>query len=165
MPNLGLPLCDETEVVLFIRCRSLCSACAFLCGYVGLGHGKCNSRAMFKYINYNYSAFWRWSKTLDILPVSFWVQTHMSTFRMLCTPIWSTRGTRWKLKLVCHSSDLWLSWQWTYTLGQASDEPLPGFSVDETDSQIKSRLSGQLQFLDGQTLLATLALNKRVRKT
>lgn len=53
------------------------------------------------------------------------------------------------------------TWGWV----MASDEPLPGFSVDETDRQIKSRLSGQLQFLDGQTLLATLALNKRVRKT
>lgn len=37
-------------------------------------------------------------------------------------------------------------------------------SAEETDSRIKQRVDGELQFLDGQTLSATIALNKHVRK-
>lgn len=47
---------------------------------------------------------------------------------------------------------------------QASDQPIPTFSADETDTRIKQRVDGELRFLDGQTLAAMVALNKHVRK-
>ncbi len=37
--------------------------------------------------------------------------------------------------------------------------------MEETNYRIQNRIQGELQFLDGQTLCATLALNKHVWKT
>ncbi|KAJ7296800.1 hypothetical protein O6H91_01G029800 [Diphasiastrum complanatum] len=53
------------------------------------------------------------------------------------------------------------SWGWV----MASDEPLPKFSIEETDIRISQRVIGDLCFLDGETLGATLALNKVVRRS
>lgn len=48
---------------------------------------------------------------------------------------------------------------------QASDQAFPTVNIKETDYRIQKRIQGDLHFLDGQTLCATLALNKHVRKT
>ncbi|XP_024544191.1 thermospermine synthase ACAULIS5 [Selaginella moellendorffii] len=53
------------------------------------------------------------------------------------------------------------SWGWI----MASDHPFAQVSVQETDSRIKQRFDSELRFLDGETLSATLALNKHVRQT
>lgn len=53
------------------------------------------------------------------------------------------------------------TWGWV----MASDQPIPTISVEEIDSRIKQRIDGELKFLDGQTLSATMSLNKLVRKS
>ncbi|KAJ7520590.1 hypothetical protein O6H91_19G012100 [Diphasiastrum complanatum] len=53
------------------------------------------------------------------------------------------------------------TWGWI----MASDQQLPKFSVEETDTRLKQRVTGDLRFLDGETLAAILGLNKTVRRT
>ncbi|KAH9531052.1 hypothetical protein CY35_19G015700 [Sphagnum magellanicum] len=53
------------------------------------------------------------------------------------------------------------TWGWV----MASDQAFPTVNIKETDYRIQKRIQGDLHFLDGQTLCATLALNKHVRKT
>jgi hypothetical protein len=48
---------------------------------------------------------------------------------------------------------------------QASDQVFPMIKMEETNYRIQNRIQGELHFLDGQTLCATLALNKHVWKT
>jgi thermospermine synthase len=54
---------------------------------------------------------------------------------------------------------------WVGLIVQASDQAFPTINIKETDYRIQKRIQGDLHFLDGQTLCATLALNKHVRKT
>nr|XP_024367438.1 thermospermine synthase ACAULIS5-like isoform X2 [Physcomitrium patens]XP_024367439.1 thermospermine synthase ACAULIS5-like isoform X2 [Physcomitrium patens]XP_024367440.1 thermospermine synthase ACAULIS5-like isoform X2 [Physcomitrium patens]XP_024367441.1 thermospermine synthase ACAULIS5-like isoform X2 [Physcomitrium patens]XP_024367442.1 thermospermine synthase ACAULIS5-like isoform X2 [Physcomitrium patens]XP_024367443.1 thermospermine synthase ACAULIS5-like isoform X2 [Physcomitrium p len=53
------------------------------------------------------------------------------------------------------------TWGWI----MASDQPFPKISAEETDSRIKHRIDGELKFLDGEALFASIALNKHVRKS
>ncbi|KAH9536983.1 hypothetical protein CY35_16G028200 [Sphagnum magellanicum] len=53
------------------------------------------------------------------------------------------------------------TWGWV----MASDQAFPMMKMEETNYRIQNRIQGELQFLDGQTLCATLALNKHVWKT
>ncbi|KAJ7544567.1 hypothetical protein O6H91_09G083100 [Diphasiastrum complanatum] len=53
------------------------------------------------------------------------------------------------------------TWGWI----MASDQPLCKLSVEETDSRLKQRLTGDLRFLDGETMTAIFGLNKTVRRT
>jgi thermospermine synthase len=55
------------------------------------------------------------------------------------------------------------SWDGIYV--QASDQVFPMIKMEETNYRIQNRIQGELHFLDGQTLCATLALNKHVWKT
>jgi thermospermine synthase len=53
------------------------------------------------------------------------------------------------------------TWGWV----MASDQAFPMIKMEETNYRIQNRIQGELHFLDGQTLCATLALNKHVWKT
>lgn len=53
------------------------------------------------------------------------------------------------------------TWGWI----MASDLPIPTISAEETDSRVEQRIDGELKFLDGQTLAATMVLNKHVRQS
>lgn len=53
------------------------------------------------------------------------------------------------------------TWGWV----MASDKPFPTTTPEELDVKIKHRIKGELQYLDGETLVAMTTLNKTVRRS
>eukprot|EP00897_Mesotaenium_endlicherianum_P010823 jgi/Mesen1/976/ME000012S00519 len=52
------------------------------------------------------------------------------------------------------------TWGWI----MASDEPLPAVTAADADQRIGERIEGELRFLDGETLVSILTLNKHTKK-
>merc|ERR1712178_335619 len=56
--------------------------------------------------------------------------------------------------------------EWGWNMGLPEGSRLPAtFSVDEVDKLIAERITGELQFLDGQSWQGIWALSKKHRKT